>query len=135
MTKLLTVTIKSNKTQTAAQPLFKASNRILSVKTMGFVNLLTSKVFKTAKGAKISMMATKTANEIKAKFRKAKAYSEAFRASISIGMKELAIKSKKALLKYGYTFEKTVAVAKAYLSLRTFKNSLPYSVRVLITNL
>lgn len=138
--KLQSIAIKAQQKTTVADN----RTKLQGIKTIGYICLLGRKlgaktegkrkplvkVFKTKAGVKVAY----AKHNLIASAKKAQNYTNAFKASIVLAGKELLIRSKKALLKYGYSFAKTVEVAKAYLSLRNFVQSLPYGVKVLLSN-
>lgn len=123
-------------------PILSLKTKIQGIKTVGFCNILgrktgaqtegkktkTVKIFKTLQGLKLGRKVT----QAKAAARKAAQTVKAFALSLKAITLERAIQAKKALLKYGYSFAKTVEVARAYLALRNFKLSLGYSLKSLI---
>ena len=91
------------------------------------------------KVVQVRIFATKTALKLSQGYQRIKdgvkrelQAKQAFILSIKLAAIEMRIKAKKQLLKYGYSFAKTVEVARAYLALRNFKQGLSYSLKSMI---
>jgi hypothetical protein len=127
---------------TAKNKVQNITHKLQGVRTLGFINLQSRnrvqtegkktktriKIFATKIGLKVAQRYS----TIKQAVRRELQAKTAFILSLRAVTLERAIQAKKQLLKYGYSFEKTVQVAKAYLNLRQFKQGLSYSLKSLI---